>query len=171
MLGATNLTRRIGENFYAALSKPAAAPFAPALTEKEGRGGLIRLTQSYGALRCRGKEEAMARKTVDNVVAELDAIFRVFDGETDLKIGDITRQSLTATISGLRAKSAELEAVKAQVTTLVNSLDADLAAAVEIQTRGLSGIRAIFGPDSSQYELAGGTRKSERKKPTKKKTG
>jgi len=31
-----------------------------------------------------------------------------------------------------------------------------------------SGIRAQFGPDSSQYEEAGGVRKSERKRPARK---
>ncbi|MBD0369930.1 MAG: hypothetical protein ICV60_03685 [Pyrinomonadaceae bacterium] len=37
-----------------------------------------------------------------------------------------------------------------------------------INTRALSGYRAIYGPNSSQYEQAGGTRSSERKRPTKK---
>jgi hypothetical protein len=31
-----------------------------------------------------------------------------------------------------------------------------------------NGIRGFFGPDSNQYEQAGGTRKSERKPPTRK---
>jgi hypothetical protein len=34
--------------------------------------------------------------------------------------------------------------------------------------RFLFGGEAVYGPDSSEYELLGGTRKSERKKPTKK---
>jgi len=35
-------------------------------------------------------------------------------------------------------------------------------------TRARSGIRSVFGPDSTQYEQAGGTRTSERKTPTRK---
>ena len=37
-----------------------------------------------------------------------------------------------------------------------------------LTTRALSGIRGFFGPDSDEYEQAGGTRKSERRKPTRK---
>ena len=36
-----------------------------------------------------------------------------------------------------------------------------------LNTRALSAIRGIFGPDSSEYEQAGGTRASERKKPVR----
>jgi hypothetical protein len=38
----------------------------------------------------------------------------------------------------------------------------------ELCDRLLSGVGAKFGKDSNQYEKAGGTRKSERKKPQKK---
>jgi hypothetical protein len=37
-----------------------------------------------------------------------------------------------------------------------------------IKTRVLSGFRAVNGPNSTQYEQAGGTRQSERRKPTRK---
>ncbi len=36
--------------------------------------------------------------------------------------------------------------------------------------RILAAVKAQFGPDSSQFELVGGTRRSERKKPVKKTT-
>jgi hypothetical protein len=34
--------------------------------------------------------------------------------------------------------------------------------------RVLSAVEAMYGPDSSQYEQAGGTRQSERKRPARK---
>jgi hypothetical protein len=34
-------------------------------------------------------------------------------------------------------------------------------------TRALSAIRGIFGPDSAEYDQAGGTRTSERKTPVR----
>lgn len=110
----------------------------------------------------------MARKTVDDLVAELEKILRVFRAKAPFAVGDITEQSLGTTISGLRGKSTELENAKTLVARLVNELNADLANAGQVQTRGLSGIRAAFGPDSSEYEEAGGVRTSERKKPEKK---
>ncbi|HWT01590.1 MAG TPA: hypothetical protein VN256_15190 [Pyrinomonadaceae bacterium] len=38
-----------------------------------------------------------------------------------------------------------------------------------IIARARSGFRATYGPDSTQYEQAGGTRSSERKRPSSKK--
>nr|AUN36897.1 hypothetical protein [uncultured bacterium] len=38
----------------------------------------------------------------------------------------------------------------------------------ETSKRMLSAAEAHYGPDSSQYEQAGGTRQTERKRPTKK---
>jgi hypothetical protein len=110
----------------------------------------------------------MARKTVDDLIADLEKILRVFEKNPEFKVGDITAQSLGATIQGLRAKSQELENAKTLATRLVNELDDQVGGGRQVQTRGLSGIRAGFGPDSSEYEEAGGVRTSERKKPAKK---
>ena len=51
---------------------------------------------------------------------------------------------------------------------LKNKRDALASELSELVTRTKSGFRAIYGPDSTQYEQAGGTRKSERAKPTRK---
>ncbi len=108
----------------------------------------------------------MPRKTIDDVIADLEKILSVFTMHEadDFKIGDITRQSLTTKIAGLRSQNAELENTKALAARLVNEISTELVDAGQIQTRGLSGIRAAFGPDSSEYEQAGGIRTSERKK-------
>lgn len=111
----------------------------------------------------------MARKTVDDLIAELEDILLVFKANSGFKVGDIDEQKLGATISALRTQSLELENTKALMTKLVNDLNAAIAGGQQVQTRGLSGIRAAFGPDSSEYEQAGGVRTSERKKPSKKK--
>lgn len=110
----------------------------------------------------------MARKTVDDLIAELEKILRVFRSKTPFAVGDISEQTLGTTITALGAKSRELEDAKTLVSRLVNELNDQLTNAGQIQTRGLSGIRAAFGPDSSEYEEAGGVRTSERKKPAKK---
>ena len=114
----------------------------------------------------------MATKTVDNAIAALEKIRSVFVQHAELKVGDITEQTLGTTISGLRSKNADLENAKAAAARLVNEITDDLTNAGQVQTRGLSGIRAAFGPDSSEYEQAGGIRASERKKtgPKKPKT-
>ena len=52
-----------------------------------------------------------------------------------------------------------------------NELEADEAKLNDKSKRMLAATGAQYGPDSSQYEQVGGTRLSERKRPTKKKPG
>jgi hypothetical protein len=52
-----------------------------------------------------------------------------------------------------------------------NDLQAEEAELNDLNRRFLSAGEAAYGPDSSEYEMLGGTRKSERKKPTKKSGG
>jgi len=56
------------------------------------------------------------------------------------------------------------------LTALTNDLNVQVNELAGITTRARSGFRAVYGPDSTQYEQAGGTRASERKRPSKKKT-
>jgi exonuclease VII small subunit len=52
-----------------------------------------------------------------------------------------------------------------------NELEADEAKLNDKSKRMLAATGAQYGPNSSQYEQVGGTRLSERKRPTKKKPG
>ena len=62
----------------------------------------------------------------------------------------------------------EISDLRDQLAGLVNSRDAAATVLSGYNTRALSAIRGIFGPDSTEYEQAGGTRTSERKKPVRK---
>ena len=82
------------------------------------------------------------------------------------------------TVAGYEAKSnsasAKLEAYNQSLATsdrLQNEFQAEEAELNEMNRRILSAGEAIYGPDSSEYELLGGTRKSERKRPTRKGSG
>lgn len=59
----------------------------------------------------------------------------------------------------------------AQMDDSSNRFDTQEALMVEWNRRVLSAVEAQYGPDSSEYEMVGGTRKSERKKPSKKSGG
>lgn len=54
---------------------------------------------------------------------------------------------------------------------LQNDLGTDEDNLREMNKRILSAVEAQYGPDSSEYEVAGGTRQSERKKPAAKPKG
>jgi len=59
----------------------------------------------------------------------------------------------------------------AQMDDSSNRFDTQEALLAEWNRRILSAVEAVYGPDSSEYEMVGGKRKSERKKPTKKSGG
>src|SRR5882672_5544825 len=56
----------------------------------------------------------------------------------------------------------------AALDDLQNDFEADEDILREMNKRILSAAEAQYGPDSSEYEVAGGTRQSERKKPAAK---
>lgn len=79
------------------------------------------------------------------------------------------------TIEGYETKqnavSAKLDAYNqalAMCDQLQNEFQAEEAELNELNRRFLSAGEAHFGPDSSEYEMLGGTRKSERKRPKRK---
>jgi exonuclease VII small subunit len=55
----------------------------------------------------------------------------------------------------------------ARLDEMKNSLEAAEDSLHQMSRRILSAVEAQYGPDSSEYELAGGTRKSERERPTR----
>jgi exonuclease VII small subunit len=54
---------------------------------------------------------------------------------------------------------------------LQNELEEQEAALNDKNIRMLAATGALYGPDSNEYEAVGGTRKSDRKRPVRKKTG
>lgn len=58
--------------------------------------------------------------------------------------------------------------LEAQLTDKRNQRDALYTSIWDKVKRVRNGVKAIYGDDSSQYEMIGGTRLSERKTPTRK---
>jgi hypothetical protein len=80
------------------------------------------------------------------------------------------------TLAGFKAKIAAGEAKLENYNMLLSSIDSELndleAAEKEIRALTesmLSGVGSKYGKDSNEYEMAGGTRTSERKRPKRKK--
>ena len=67
---------------------------------------------------------------------------------------------------------AEQDAYNSEVAALdekTNSLDASELRLSDFSQRVLAAVKAKFGPDSGEYELAGAVRRSDRKRPVRKK--
>ena len=72
-------------------------------------------------------------------------------------------------IEALAASLSEYNDTLSRLDRLTNDIDAGEAQLREKNRRMLAATGAHYGPDSSEYETAGGTRTSDRKAKTKKK--
>jgi hypothetical protein len=105
----------------------------------------------------------MAKTAANAVLTDADKIIKVWDDNPTFSMGEVTAASFKAARKGVKDADADIEAKRIELTALLDTRDDKIAAMTELITRARSGIRSTFGPDSSQYEQAGGTRKSERK--------
>ena len=71
---------------------------------------------------------------------------------------------LGAQLTDARARTIELNKQWRQAVDAERALE---RAAFDFVTRTRSAVRAAFGPDSAEYQLVGGTRRSERKRRTR----
>jgi hypothetical protein len=106
----------------------------------------------------------------DTVLPESEQIARVWAENPTFALGEVTLDSLQSKIKDAQEKRRQVETLRTQLTALTNDLNVQVSELAGITTRARSGFRAFYGPDSTQYEQAGGTRASERKRPSKKKT-
>lgn len=98
-------------------------------------------------------------------LAGLNAITPAPDFGTSLTLAAYTTQ-----ITAFSAKLDNYNQTIATLDDLQNQLDEDESSLQETNRRMLAAVQAHYGPDSSQYEQAGGTRVRDRKRPTKKAT-
>jgi hypothetical protein len=112
----------------------------------------------------------MTRKvSIDGTLTDAERILRVWAENPTFSLGDLTQANFQTLVDDLRNKRNQTEMLRTQLTALVNETN-DLGLGLsDAVSRTLSGVRAVFGPDSSQYEQAGGTRRSERKRPAARK--
>ncbi len=104
----------------------------------------------------------------DSVITDSEQIARVWTENPTYAMGEITLAKLQTKITDARQKRDQIETLRTQLTALSNELTEQTNELATINTRARSGFRSFFGPDSTQYEQAGGTRSSERKRAAKK---
>ena len=109
-----------------------------------------------------------SRYSTESVLADSERLTRVWADNPTFSLGEVTLAGFQAKIAEAKQKREQLEALRMQVTALTNELETRTTELASIRTRALSGFRAVFGPDSTQYEQAGGTRQSEIRRSTRK---
>jgi hypothetical protein len=116
----------------------------------------------------------MARKKkvfshYQKAVTRLSAM-KSIDGKMELNQGLSVPLYETA-IDGFKAKLDLYNTTLSTVDTLLNDVIKTELELKDLSERMLLGVGSKYGKNSNEYEMAGGVRKSERKKPVRKKKG
>jgi hypothetical protein len=85
-----------------------------------------------------------------------------------LTVGDLTLAMLKANLDKSLPIQSRITALKTELTDQQNQRDAVYSEIWDQIKRVRNGIKGIYGDNSSQYEMIGGIRKSERKRPVRK---
>jgi len=80
-----------------------------------------------------------------------------------LKLGSLSLADFEATLARGEVIRQEIVTLEARLTDLRNQRDQVNSQCWSYVVRLRAGIKGIYGDDSSQYEMVGGTRRSERK--------
>jgi hypothetical protein len=111
----------------------------------------------------------MSAKTYPtNVLEQTRSVLSAWKQLDAFSIGDLTSDALETDVNQTEPLLAQITALEAQLTNLRNQRDSLYLAMWEKVKRVRAGVKANFGDDSSQYEMVGGTRLSERKAPVRK---
>ena len=103
------------------------------------------------------------KKTVDGVLAEADRMVQVWRENPSFPLGEVTLDKLQGEINKLRDLKQLRDEMRVKLSKLVDDTNDQMKFVDSYNTRGRSGIKGIFGPDSAQYAQVGGTRQSEHK--------
>lgn len=84
---------------------------------------------------------------------------------------ELSPESIEADMAVIATKIAARDEAKAALDQMQNEIERLVTALNDKNTRILAGVGAQLGKDSDEYELVGGTRTSERKRPGPRKLG
>jgi hypothetical protein len=85
--------------------------------------------------------------------------------DPQLRAGSTTQATFADTLAQSQSIQAQIKSLELQLTDLRNQRDEQLQTLWENTKRWRATVKGMYGDDSSQYELVGGTRMSERKRP------
>jgi len=85
--------------------------------------------------------------------------------DPSLAFGPLTGEALSADVDMVKALQEKIFLLQNQLLDIRNQRDAACIGIWDKVKRARAGIKATYGDDSTEYEIAGGTRRSERKKP------
>lgn len=111
----------------------------------------------------RSKKESLVIEKAQTRLAALKSIDPALSLGSGLSLTDYT-----ASVTSARQALDTYNSLLSQVDEAYNTLLAQEKSLRDMSERMLAGVAANFGKNSNQYEMAGGVRKSERKRPVRK---
>ena len=110
----------------------------------------------------------MSRKFPTNVVEQAQTIVTAWNqiGAT-VTLGTLLPAALSTDITSATTLDSQIASLEVQLTNARNQRDAIYATIWDKVKRVRAGVKANYGDDSSQYEMVGGTRLSDRKSPVR----
>jgi hypothetical protein len=110
-----------------------------------------------------------SKPTPERVLNNLGKIISVWEANEDFAMGtDVTLKKMKDTQTQLGECITKLDDLDRQVTIQADQRDDCSRTGQQLVVRARKSIAGFFGPDSTQYAQAGGTRTSERKRPVRK---
>ena len=108
----------------------------------------------------------------EKALNDASGIEKVWKANPDMKLGKngdtVALADYQGGITSVNGLNTQIEELRHQLDGLLDQRDDAALKLNGYNTRALSAIRGIFGPDSAEYDQAGGTRSSERKAPARK---
>ena len=88
--------------------------------------------------------------------------------DPELKVGMLTPEAFAEALISTKELQSQINGLEKRMTTIRKQRDDQLKALWDSVKRARSSVKGMYGDDSSQYKLVGGTRMSDRKRPVRK---
>lgn len=109
----------------------------------------------------------MSKVSIDPVLSKARQVVIAWEMNPDFQFGTMTLETFKLEMEKLIVEIEAADRARLAYAEMVNSRDIQASTVNDLVTRARSGFRAFYGPDSSEYEMAGGKRRSDRKSPTR----
>lgn len=110
----------------------------------------------------------MSTGSIPKLLQEAGQVKEALEGIGKPLPGGVSVEAAVKAIAALEEAVAKLDGLNAERTRLVNVKGGAAHGLRDFITKARLAIKVECGDDSSEYEMAGGTRKSERKRPVRK---
>ncbi len=107
----------------------------------------------------------MLTRSIPKLLQEAGEVRKALEKIGDGLPAEISAAEMETKITELETVVGEVDALNAEKTRLVNVKGDKAEQLSDFIVRARSTVKGIFGADSSEYDMVGGTRSSERKKP------